>query len=328
MIAMLSARMLGLAAAAAILTATASFAPAGGFGGTAFASEIKYVVNNVPVTSYDIQRRAAFLRLQRSKGDAAQEMIDQTLRNAEVARLGIKIPDAQVDAAYNNFAKNNKMPLKALDDIMAQSGVTKAHFKDYIRAQMGWSQAIGARARAEQGGGQGGQPNKYGQVVSNEQNLVRQMLQKGGEKPKATEYMLQQVIFVVPAGQRGEIGRRKREAEAMRMRFRSCDTTRSFAKGLIDVTVKDLGRVLEPQLPPEWAEPIKAAKAGSATTVRETERGVEFIGICSAREVSDDRAAQMVLQAEAGKAGGGADADELGKKYMAELRKTARITER
>jgi peptidyl-prolyl cis-trans isomerase SurA len=159
MIAMLSARMLGLAAAAAILTATASFAPVGGLGGTAFASEIKYVVNNVPVTSYDIQRRAAFLRLQRSKGDAAQEMIDQTLRNAEVARLGIKISDAQVDAAYNNFAKNNKMPLKALDDIMAQSGVTKSHFKDYIRAQMGWSQAVGARARAEQGGGQGGQPN-------------------------------------------------------------------------------------------------------------------------------------------------------------------------
>ena len=30
-----------------------------------YASEIKYIVNDVPVTSYDIARRAAFLKLQR-----------------------------------------------------------------------------------------------------------------------------------------------------------------------------------------------------------------------------------------------------------------------
>ena len=35
----------------------------------AAASEIKYVVNSMPITTYDIQRRAAFLKLQRRKGD-------------------------------------------------------------------------------------------------------------------------------------------------------------------------------------------------------------------------------------------------------------------
>ena len=60
--------------------------------------------------------------------------------------------------------------------------------------------------------------------------------------------------------------------------------------------MRDLGRVLAPQLPPEWADQIKKTKAGAATPVRETERGVEFIGICSAREVSDDKVAQMVFQ--------------------------------
>ena len=36
---------------------------------TASASEIKLIVNNIPVTTYDIQRRAAFLSLQHRKGD-------------------------------------------------------------------------------------------------------------------------------------------------------------------------------------------------------------------------------------------------------------------
>ncbi len=282
-----------------------------------FASTIKYIVNDVPVTTGDIQHRAAFLRLQHRKGDAAQEMIDQTLKLAEARRLGIRISDAQVEEAYQRFASSNKMQLKQLDGIMAQSGVTKEHFKEFIRAQLAWNQALGARYRAEQGG-----------TGVSEQDAVRRMLDNGGNKPTATEYMLQQVIFVVPASERGAIlGKRKREAEAMRARFNSCSTTREFAKGLLDVTVRDLPRTLAPQLPSDWADQIKKTKVGAATAVRETERGVEFIGICSAREVSDDKVAQMLFQDE--KAGGKDDkSDELNKKYLEELKKKARIVQR
>ncbi|WP_041164328.1 peptidylprolyl isomerase [Mesorhizobium opportunistum] len=280
----------------------------------AFASEIKYVVNNVPITTGDIAHRAAFLKLQRKKGDAAQEMIDQTLRLAEARRLGIRISDAQVEAAYQRFATSNKMQLSQLNGVMEKSGVGKDHFKEFIRAQMAWNQALGARYRSGEGGS------------VTEQDAVRRMLDKGGAKPSATEYMLQQVIFVVPASERSAtLAKRKREADAMRARFNGCTTTREFAKGLIDVTVRDLGRVLAPQLPPDWAEQIKATKVGGATVTRETERGVEFIGICSSREVSDDKTAQMVFQSE-----GSSDknADELSKKYVEELKAKAHIVKR
>lgn len=294
-----------VAAASVSITATAS---------PAFASEIKYVINNVPITTGDIAHRAAFLKLQRKKGSAADEMIDQTLRVAEAKRLGIRVSDAQVDAAYQRFATTNKMQLKQLDGVMAQSGVSKEHFKEFIRAQMAWNQALSARYRSGEG-----------DSVS-EQDAVRRMLDKGGAKPSAMEYMLQQVIFVVPAAERGAtLAKRKREADAMRARFNGCNTTREFAKGLIDVTVRDLGRILAPQLPPDWADQIKATKVGGATATRETDRGVEFIGICSSREVSDDKAAQMVFQSEGSN---DKDADELSKKYVEELRKKARIVER
>ena len=152
------------------------------------------------------------------------------------------------------------------------------------------------------------------------------MLQQGGPKPTATEYLLQQVIFVVPAGEKGKLPQRRKEAEALRQRFSSCDTTRQFAKGLIDVTVRDLPRTLALQLPPDWADMIKTTQPGNATKLRDTERGVEFIGVCSAREVSDDRVAQLAFENE-----GGADnkkGDDLSKKYIEELRAKARIVER
>ncbi|MBU0585181.1 MAG: peptidylprolyl isomerase [Alphaproteobacteria bacterium] len=284
--------------------------------GPAAASEIKLIVNRVPVTTYDIQRRVAFLKLQRRKGnlnaEAEQAMVDQALHNAEAQRLGVRITDDAVTEAYNRFAKGNKMTVKQLDGIMSQSGVTKAHFKEFIRSQMAWNQALAARNRSE--------------VRSmSEQDVVQRMLKQGGTKPTATEYMLQHIIFVVPASERGKMASRKREAEAMRARFSGCERTRDFAKGLVDVTVRDLGRKFGPELPPEWAEQIKKTKVGGATGVRETNLGVEFIGICSSREVSDDRVAKMVFQLE-----GATDdkAEDLSKKYTEELREKANIVKR
>lgn len=279
------------------------------------ATEIRYVVNNTPITSYDIDRRAAFLRLQRQSGGrdkAAEQMIDQTLRLQEMRRLNINIGQETVNQAYQRFASGNKLSTSQLDQILAQAGVTSQHFKKFIESQIGWGRVMQARS------------SNQGRMT--EQDVVAKMLQKGGQKPSATEYMLQQVIFVVPSGQRGKLmATRKREAQAMRDRFRSCDTTRDFAKGLIDVTVRDLGRFLEPQLPADWKDMIKTTSPGNATKIRETDRGVEFVGVCSTREVSDDRVAQMVFQNEESS---DQASEEATKEYMAELRKKARISKR
>lgn len=280
------------------------------------ATEIKVVVNNTPVTSYDIDRRAAFLRVQHKTGDlhsqAVNDMIDQTLRMQEMKRLKIDIPDAEVNKAYANFAASNHISTAQLDQALGHAGVTPQHFKQYIRSQIGWSRALQARYRATES-------------VS-EQDAVQKMLQQGGKKPTAKEYMLQQVIFVIPSDQKSALlARRTREAEAMRKRFQSCATTRDFAKGLIDVTVRDLGRVLAPELPGDWKKYITETSPGNATPVRVTDRGVEFIGVCSTREVSDDRVAQMVFQSEQSDDTTG---KELSDKYMKELRDKATIVKR
>ena len=74
-----------------------------------------------------------------------------------------------------------------------------------------------------------------------------------------------------------------------------------------------------------WADDIKKTKVGGTTGARQTPRGIEFIGICSSREVSDDRVAKMVFQSEGTEDEQG---EALSKKYIAELRKRARIVQR
>src|SRR3954466_8517425 len=136
------------------------------------------ISSGVPLASCDLQRRAAFIKLQRSKQSASESLIEQALHLTEAQRLNIRVTDQQVDDAYVNFAKNNKMPVAQLDTVLEKSGVTKEHFKGFIRAQMSWQQALAARARG--GAGPGGRLT--------EQQAVRKMLERGGNKPSATEY--------------------------------------------------------------------------------------------------------------------------------------------
>ncbi len=305
------ARILALTIAVSVASVPLSFVAS-----SAFASDIKVTVNKTPITSLDLSHRVAFLKLQRKKGNlaslATDELIDEVLKTAEMRRLGIRIPDDQVNKAFASFASQNKLKPAQLEQVLNQAGVTPKHFKEFIRVQIGWGQTVGARFRAT--------------GPTSERDLVTRMMEKGGTKPSATEYMLQQVIFVVPAAKRGQImGQRKKEAQAMRDRFNGCENTRQFATGLKDVTVKELGRLLAPELPPEWADLIKKTQAGGATGIRETDKGVEFIGVCRAKEVSDDKAAAMVLRSGETSDKAGA---ELDAKYIKELRDDAEIVRR
>ncbi|MCY0094498.1 SurA N-terminal domain-containing protein [Hoeflea ulvae] len=279
------------------------------------ASQIKIVVNNQAITSVDIARRVAFLKLQRTSGNlgakAREQLTEEALKLQEAARVRALVSDAQVDASFARFAASNKLTPKQLTQILNQAGVTPKHFKSFIQIQMSWPRVLQAVGVSSSGGS------------LSTQDLVSKMLERGDNQPSTTEYILQQVIFVVPASKRNQstLNARKREADQLRGRYQGCDSAASVITGLRDVTLRQLGRIMQPELPPEWKPLIEKTKAGSATPARVTERGIEFIVICSAKTVSDDKAAELVFRAENNDEADSADA----KKYLEELRKRAVI---
>ncbi|WP_279483270.1 peptidylprolyl isomerase [Aureimonas sp. SK2] len=279
------------------------------------ASEIKAVVNKQPITSYQIQQRAAFLKLRRAPGGvqaATDELIEEAIKRQEIARRRINIPDAAVDEAFARFARDNKLTEAQLTQVLSQAGFSAKGFKDYIRVQMGWGQAVMANVRQTE--------------RLSEQDVVQRMLQQGGAKPSTTEYTLQQVIFVVPNDKRAaQLDRRMSEANSLRQRFTSCQATYETARGLRDVTVRDLGRVAEPELPPRWKDDIKTTTRGRATKPQATERGVELIGVCDTRTVSDDQVAAMVFQEKDMAAMGKQEPD---KAFLNKLKEKATIVRR
>ncbi|WP_159952217.1 peptidylprolyl isomerase [Rhizobium sp. 18065] len=299
---------------AAVIALSLSVSPTSFTAPAQAATSVVAVVNKTAITSGDVARRAAFLRLQRRGGNtqklAKEQLVDEVLKRQEISRVGMSVSTSDVDAAFERFAASNKMTTSQLSGVLDQAGVGAAHFKAYIAVSMSWPRLVNARYAA-------GSKNK----LSN-QELVTRLLEKK-EKPVTTEYFLKQVIFVVPASKKGIAGKRKAEAEKSRASFPGCDQAMVFAKNYLDVSIRDLGRVLEPELPPDW-KPLIEKASGGTTATRVTERGVEYLAICNQRQVSDDVAAEVVFRAEdLGKEKEGENPDS--DKYLEELRSKAQI---
>ncbi len=283
------------------------------------ASEVRVVVNGTALTSGDVAKRQAFLRLQHQKADAKaaeDQLVEQTLKEQEIARVRMSVSKDDVDASFARFATGNKLTTAQMTQILNQAGVGVDHFKAFIAVQMSWPRLVNARY---------GNSNKMSNA-----DLVARMMENNKQKPETTEYILQQMIFVVPASKKGIVGKRKSEAEASRSKYPGCEQAKVFAATMRDVSVRDLGRMLAPELPPEWKPLVEQAK-GNTTATRVTEKGVEYLAICSQRQVSDDQAAEMVFREEdlnKAKDKNAPQENANATKYLDELRKKAQIIRR
>lgn len=278
---------------------------------------IVITVNGNPITNYDIQRRAAFLKLQQKQGNliaqAQSELIDEVLKNSEIKRRNIEVTNDEVEKAFENFATQNNMTIDQLDQILTQNDITVQHFKDYIRGQIGWGRLVNARYQAEIG-------------MISEQEAVRRILRNGGVKPSTNEYTLQRIIFVIPAQRRSQIfERRLKEANHFRAHFQGCEHAQRQARGLLDVTIRHLGKFLEPQLPMEWEQTILATPVGKMTKLQETSHGIEALAVCKKRRISDDYVARLIFSIQDHKKKTPQELEKLSEKYLEELRRTARI---
>ena len=280
---------------------------------TAANSSIPVLVNDEPITAYDIDQRYRLLRLGGGKTDkkgATDDLINETLEMLEAQRQGVRIADAQVDGAYGSIAQNVKMSPKQLTAALAAQGIQDVSLKKRLRAQMSWQVLVKRRTQQKA-------------TVSNE-DLATAISAKGGEADasKVTQMTLQQIIFVVPKGSApGVYSQRKAEAEAFRQRFAGCDKSFEQAKALRGVVVKDVGRRDSTDLVGPEGEAIAKTPAGKTAPPSQTNDGIELIAICSTHDIQSTAAVrsevedQLLIKQSA----------DLGKDYLKELRDRAII---
>jgi peptidyl-prolyl cis-trans isomerase SurA len=280
-------------------------------------TSIKVLVNDQPITSYDISQRQKLMQIAREKGgskEAMEQLIDEAIQVQEAKKRGLVIPDKDIDRFFADIAqKNAKMSVSQFTQALNQAGIAPATLKRRIKAQATWGQLVQGKARATT-------------KVKSDDIVAAMFAKQDQASMKVTEYKLQQIIFIVPEAKKSPefVAQRRREAEAFRGRFAGCDKSVEQVKALRDVVVVNLGRRDTTQLDGPQGDEIKATSVGKLTRPNTGNKGVELIAVCDTREMQSDAAVRAETESKLMLD----QAKGLGAEYLKELRKTAVIVYR
>ncbi len=276
---------------------------------------IKVIVNDVPITDYDISQRARLIRLTErkpasvAKRQAEQELVDDQVKLGEAGRIGIEVSQSEVDGAFARIARNVKMSPAKLTKALRSGGVQPDTLKKRLKAQLAWNQLLRRKFN--------------GQVEVDESDIIAALRKTDEEdRQKSIEYDLKRVIVVVPKSSSGGFkSKRKRESNQIRASFDGCDNAGSLLGKYSEVVVQTIGRRLETELPEDMRKEIGAMKPGKLTKPSVTPVGYEMIAVCGKREIASDVAVRTELENELRSKEG----EKQSRHYLMEVRRRATI---
>jgi peptidyl-prolyl cis-trans isomerase SurA len=295
-------RRLALAAAVVIL--------APGAMSVASAQQIVVVVNGDPITALDIEQRTKLMQLSGQKTATRQqvldELINEKLKVKEAKKFGLEVPDSEVDQSFAAMASRMRQTPDGLAQALLKAGIHANNLKARIRADMTWQQLVRGR---------------YQSVLQvGEKDLLATA---STEESVGYDFTLRPILFFVQSGSDSKVFEgRKREAEALRARFNSCDEGIAFARALKDVAVRDQVSRSSADVPPELRKELDGMEVGKLTPPEITKFGVEMFAICGKKQSAADntpgrRKARETLMVER--------FEQQSKKYLQEVRRSAMI---
>ncbi len=278
------------------------------------AQEVVALVDGEPITALDIEQRMKFIQMSTQKAPPRKEaldvLIDETLEIKEAKRFNIEVPDSEVDSAFANVAKNMNTDVPKLTEILAKGGASAATLKHQLRAQLAWSALVRGRYKASL------------EIADSDVEAQLDLHKPEDKNQVGYEYILRPVLFVVPRGSPdAAFDARKRDADALRVRFQTCAEGIPFARALQEVAVRDQVTKFSADLPLALRDILDKTDVGHLTPPEQTAEGVQMFALCSKKENKTDTPGKKEVRDEIFQKKFGAQA----KRYLAELRRAAMI---
>jgi peptidyl-prolyl cis-trans isomerase SurA len=276
------------------------------------AQTVVAVVNGEPITALDVESRMKFIQLstqkQAARPDVINELIDEKIKIKESKRWGMELTDAEVDSMYANMASRMHQTADQLTQNLQKGGVNPQTLKSRIRADSVWQQLVRGRFASS--------------LYLNEKDIEEALKDKpqSGQSTTAIEYTLRPILFLVPPGAQATIDAKRKEAEALRTRFKSCQdglpAARATGAVVRDQVIRSSG-----DLNPDLQKILDAVPVGQLSAPEVTRHGVEMWAICA----KQDSKADAPVKKQTREALAAAKFEQTSKAYLQRLRREALI---
>jgi peptidyl-prolyl cis-trans isomerase SurA len=176
---------------------------------------------------------------------------------------------------YANMASRMHQSADQLTQNLQKGGVNPQSLKTKIRADSVWQQLVRGRYSASL------------QLSEKDIELALQAKNQSGQSTTATEYTLRPILFLVPPGAQATIDAKRKDAEALRGRFKRCEDGLPAARAM-GAVVRDQVIRSSGDLNPELQKVLDAVPVGQLTAPEVTRHGVEMWAICGKQDSKAD----------------------------------------
>jgi len=250
----------------------------------AMASKVLALVNDKPVTDFDVSQRMKLNGIiggRRDRKSALRAQINAAVLETEARKLGIVIPDTRVDKTLRGMA-GNMGGMGKLKATLRKRGVRMSTLRDYIRS------SILFRIMARRMG------KKISVKVDNRaiDRKYRKILSDPRLRP-ITIYNLRQVTLpvenVAPAMRQQLLYARLVEAKQIMNRYRGCKRLRAATSGIFNVRISKPLQADPRRLPGPLKKAVRLAGTRHLIGPIRSRAGVQLIAYCGARKIVPPR---------------------------------------
>ena len=263
---------------------------------TAASQRLVVVVNDQPITDYDIDQRVRLKQaLGSSKGSDAQqrkvaleELIDDVIKQAEAKRNKIEPTDKQIADSIERMTKNMGTTPAALTETLGSKGVSMNALKHYVKASLAFNWIA---------------TKQYNIKVDVEPSEVDRRLASIQADPRfkpVDVYELQEISL--PVEDMGEAAAaqlfqaRAIEASQFMQRFENCGNTKAAASGIFNVKITKTIQIASDQLPKDMRAALDKVGPGKLLGPMRGPEGVQIVAFCVRSTVEPPQPTREVVE--------------------------------
>ena len=244
------------------------------------AQSIACMVNGEPITQMDIEQRTKlnFLttRKQMPRQEVLEELTNEKVKLKEAKRFGVDPSASDVDGAYGSMSQRMRLSPDQLTKSLESQGVRPETLKARLKAEMVWGSLVRGR---------------FKESLQVGEKDVAAAAQQGGESAQidAFEYKLRPIVLIVPRGSASvTMDQRRKEAESLRERVKSCDEANSYFKSMQNAAIRDTVTKTSADIPGPLRELLDKTPIGHLTPPEITKQGVEMVALCERKPTKID----------------------------------------
>jgi peptidyl-prolyl cis-trans isomerase SurA len=251
-------------------------------------------VNDVPLTSFDVQQRINLLKLlgDRSAGDSRKkvlnDLIDDRAKIEEARKFKADASDKEIDARLIEVAKGMNTDAKGLKARLKAADITLDSMRQYLAAQIAFGRIIRGKYNVSVNATPAEVDKRLAGYKAEIDGKVRKFMSDPRMQP-ITVYQLQEINFPIDAGEGGLTNEllqsRAIEVNQYLSRFKGCKSARAAASGIFNVKV---GKVVEAdgrKLPKPLKAALDKSKPGRGIGPMRAGSGLQVLAFCGVRKL-------------------------------------------